>query len=160
MNIASSRAANGVDWRSALLARVQAQGARDVTEWARTRPSATFRELASLLGDGIAPIRLEQRMREEAEDSQTLDQFARDCFVRQVRQRLPDGWGVGANHDFREAQAFASWAAALGEGYDESKAALLRALKVVGAVPTGWVPEGPCDPVISALFSAVGFARS
>ena len=154
---AASDNAHDAGWRTVLLARARACGARDLTEWSRSLPLATFEELAARLGGGIALIRLEQLMREEAERSRTLDHFARDCFVRQIRKRLPQGWGVGANHGFREAHAYASWAAALGEGFDTAKARLRDALKAEGVVPRGWMPNGPADPVITLLFSELSF---
>jgi len=145
------------DWRNRIRALIASTGADDSTAWAERKPAASFVELAASLAPDIAAIQIEQILREDAERRNLLDQFARSCLVRYLRQRMPSGWGGTPDDNFRLARAFASWSAALGVNFEQQTDAVWRAINVAGVMRRGWLPQDANDTVIGTIFSGIYF---
>lgn len=144
------------DWVARLYERVKQRGFGSVSSFAASMPRATLFDLADTLGEDVAAIQIERVMYVEAEDAATIEAFARDMLVRQLRERLPEGWGNGSNFVSEAAGAWAAWKGMLDEAFAPAAVRMWHWLK--GAdIPTGWLPEGPDDPIIERAFAEVRF---
>ncbi len=145
------------DWLTRIYQRVHKRGFESVTAFAETKPTATLLELAAELGEGVAAIQLEGALYSEAEKSGTFDKFARGLLARCIRQRLPMGWSDGEQLATERAGAFASWCAGVEGLIDESASDAIWDKLEGASIPTGWLPEGPDDPILARVFAGVRF---
>lgn len=147
------------DWQQRIYDRVNELGYNDVSTFAATMPGAPFRELASALGDNIAPVQLEKMLRVEAVAVSDFKTFARDCLVRYLNQYLPMGWGVGDGVEFDTARAFASWSAALSLDENPRLDSLTRGIwnELHRVAPIGWRTVDVNDPVLLKAFESTSF---
>src|SRR5262249_40177768 len=95
-------------------------------------------------------------LRDEAIEAGDILPFAKDSLVRNLRERLPGGWGVGSGASSRASKAYGFWCAMLGEEWREAGWAVWKNLRALQP-PTGWLPTNPSDPVLEAAFSSVPF---
>ena len=147
------------DWHGRVLERVQQRGFQSVTQYASARPSASLLVLAKELGpDDIAAAQIETLLVEEALRNHTIPHVLRDLLVRELHDALPYGWKVPLDDDSRSkvARALARWETDLQIEHRLScfnDAMTLEAGQDLlnAELPTGWLPEGPDDPVIVAF---------
>ncbi len=144
------------DWVARLYERVKQLGFDSVSSFAASMPGATLFDLADTLGGDVAAIQIERVMHAEAEDAATIEAFAKDMLVRQLRERLPKGWGIGSNFVSEAAGAWAAWKGMLDEKFGPAAVQMWHWLKAA-EIPAGWLPEGPNDPIIERAFAEVRF---
>ena len=139
------------DWRERLRTAVARKGMSSVTEFARSLPWATYEMLSKELGSDIAPAQMEALLQEEAAARGDVLSFLMDGLTRNLREYLPDGWGVGPEAEFRAARAYSMWVSSLGEELEARGREAWRRLRSFQP-PTGWVPTAS-DPLLEAAFS-------
>ena len=89
------------DWESRVLSAVQGDGNKgsavegysNISEFARAYPSYPYAALANRLGGDIAPVHIEQVLRQFLLASGQMTTFALDSAVRMINEYLPNGWG-------------------------------------------------------------------
>jgi hypothetical protein len=137
---------------------VRSRNFSSVTDFADTRPAASYKELAKELGDDVAVVQLETLLRDEAKKRGRSERFARSSLVRLLREYCVDGWDSGDSFAFQAARAFASWVSTLGNGYEaaaERTWGLLKARRP----PKGWCPDSPDDPLLKDVFGEALFGE-
>ncbi len=143
------------DWHRRLHEILVDRGFSSLTDFARTRPTATLKALADELGVGdVAPIQVQWVLVEEARAAGSLAACARDLLVRHLFE-VSGGWpaerGYGPQTDIRDS--LIAWQGSLREErYDSALAQMTRALLDATDIPAGWQPTGPDDPLIVAQF--------
>lgn len=147
------------DWVARLYGRVKKLGFDSVSSFATSMPRATLFDLADTLGPDIAAVQIERVMYVEAQEVDTIERFAKDMLVRQLRERLPDGWGIGANFVSEAAGAWAAWKGMLDRTFAPAAVRMWHWLKAAD-IPEGWLPSGPDDPIIERAFADVCFAAT
>jgi hypothetical protein len=139
------------DWHSRVLERVREHGFETVTDYANDRVGVSLDVLADELGpDDIAGAQLQCLLLEEATRSNAIPRLLRDLLVRELRDRLPQGWKypLDDRSRYEVAAAIAAWVAEFQDHLDaEGKSSARRAL-LAAELPPGWLPDGPDDPVI------------
>jgi hypothetical protein len=139
------------DWHARVLERVQRLGFNTVTQFATARAQVSLVDLAKELGsDDIAGIQVMDMLLEEASRTNTVPRALRDLLVRQLHASLPEGWKYPLDDSSRAEVIFA-----LGHWEIELRDYLVKELTFKAGqdllnaeLPTGWLPEGPDDPVI------------
>jgi hypothetical protein len=148
------------NWYERIKGRARERGFATVTEFAATQPTASLLVLADQLskGNDVAAAQLEKVLLHEAEEADAMEHCAKNLLVRRLHEKLPEGWPAEWNRDatIRRASAYGAWAAALGERYQPSYRAIGDTLKAAAVdttlIPSGWLPEGPDDPILVAIF--------
>jgi len=142
------------DWHGRILERVHQRGYETVTQYAGERPGVSLIVLAHELGQGdVAAAQIRSILVEEALRTRTIPRVLRDLLVRELRERLPEGWRCPLNDELRSevAGVLAHWETEL-EGHLDEDAAFAAGQDLMNAeLPTGWLPEGPDDPAIVAF---------
>ncbi|HZH75204.1 MAG TPA: NUDIX hydrolase [Archangium sp.] len=136
-----------------LYERVRERGYDSLTAFAEARPTASLVALADELGpDDIAAVQVFSGLVAEAERSRKVTRLVRGQLVRELSQRLPNGWPAVLDDENRlkVAVALARWGTYTPETHKE------RADKVGDALlatppPTGWRPLGPDDELLLTL---------
>jgi hypothetical protein len=142
------------DWGARLFDIVRSRGFDTLTAFAQAHPLATLGELTSLIGEGdVAPIQIQRVLIEEARESGTLGQCAKGLLVRLLRE-VKAGWPPDRSWNSQKAvrRRIISWRVSLGDDCDEVANRMMRDLLDTLDLPAGWLPSGPDDPVITALF--------
>lgn len=142
------------DWHGRVLERVQQHGFETVTQYADQRPGVSLIALADELGsDDVAAAQIRSVLVAEAVRTRTIPHALRDLFVRELRQSLPQGWKYPLDDASRSevAGALADWETELQDHLDEERVFKAGQDLLNAELPTGWLPEGPDDPVIVAF---------
>jgi hypothetical protein len=147
------------DWHSRILERVQQRGFETVTQYVGNRPGISLLVLADELGPGdIAAVQIESLLVEEAIRTRMVPHILRDLLVRELHYALPHGWRCPLDDDSRSrvARALARWETDLQiehhlDCFDEEMTFRAGQDLMDAEFPTGWLPEGPNDPVIVAF---------
>jgi hypothetical protein len=142
------------DWHGRILERVQQRGFATVTQYAGNRPGVSLLVLADELGsDDVAAAQIRSLLVEEAIRSHTVPRVLRDLLVRELRDALPHGWQYPLDDESRSqvARALARWEAELEDHLDHEPTFKAGQDLMKADLPTGWLPEGPDDPVIVAF---------
>jgi hypothetical protein len=147
------------DWHSRILERVHQHGFETVTQYASERPGVSLLVLAKELGpDDVAAVQIRSILVEEAIRTRTVPRTLRDLFVRELRESLPEGWKYPLDDASRceVAGALATWKTELKvedhlDCFNEEMTLKAGQDLMNAELPTGWLPEGPDDPVIVAF---------
>jgi hypothetical protein len=147
------------DWHSRILERVRQRGFETVTQYASGRPGVSLIVLADELGpDDITAAQIRSLLVEEAIRTCTVPRILRDLFVRELHYALPEGWKYPLDEASRSevAGALARWQTELEiahhlDCFDEEMTFKAGQDLLNAELPTGWLPEGPDDPVIIAF---------
>ena len=139
--------------KARLYERVRERGYDSLTAFAETRPTASLVALADELGpDDIAAVQVFSGLVAEAERSRKVTRLVRGQLVRELSQRLPNGWPAVLDDENRlkVAVALARWGTYTPATHKE------RADKVGDALlatppPPGWRPLGPDDELLLTL---------
>jgi hypothetical protein len=145
------------DWEARIYERVRSRGFDTVTAFAEASPRATWFELVDQLGaEDVNGAQIIALLRAEAERTHTIERFARSLLVHELWELVPKGWriepGNGFDFTFKAASAIASMTASLPDSardYGRRVADILMAADL----PVGWLPDGPDDPILVALFA-------
>lgn len=132
------------------------QGYSDVSRFAERHPDCTFEELASVLGNEVAPVQIEQLLRRHYLQNGDVTTFAKDALNRYLREYLPDGWGDDETSKVLAAQAFGAWSGALGEEYDDITDIVWDRLEAQ-SIPKGWLPAVSGDRILNEAFKGISF---
>ena len=139
------------DWHARILERVHQRGFETVTQYASGRMGVSLLVLADELGpDDVAAAQIRSVLVDEAIRANTVPCALRDLFVRELRAALPQGWKHPLDNEARYgvAAAIVRWETELKDHLDEERTfAASKDLKNA-ELPTGWLPEGPDDPVV------------
>jgi hypothetical protein len=135
---------------------VRQRGFDSVTQYASVRPGVSLIVLADELGPGdIAAAQLRSLLVEEAIRTGTVPRVLRDLLVRELHYALPHGWQNPLDDASRSevAGALARWQTELEiahylECFNEEMTFEAGQDLIDAELPTGWLPEGPEDPVI------------
>ena len=137
---------------------VQVRGFTSVSEFVDAHPLRGLVQLADDLGGGdVAAVQIETVLVDEARSTRTIERRARDLLSRRLAA-LSDGWPGPAtrrtrDQESRAMQALSGWGPhTLPEITTEHVVAFATALLSSTAIPSGWRPIGPDDPVIVDLF--------
>ena len=146
------------DWEARIRARVGERGYETVTAFAEARPTATLLALAGELGaDDVVAIQVLTLMREEALGGGDVERFARGLLVHELWESIPKGWridpGGGFEFTFKLASAIANLVVALPDSHQDL-GRRVGDLLVAADLPAGWLPSGPDDPTLVAIFEA------
>ena len=147
------------DWHGRILERVHQRGFETVTQYVGERPGVSLLVLATELGpDDVAAAQIRSILVEEATRTRTVPRALRDLFVRELRQSLPAGWKYPLDDASRcdVAGALATWRTELKvedhlDCFDDAMTFKAGQDLMKAELPTGWLPEGPDDPVIIAF---------
>ncbi|HWO17925.1 MAG TPA: hypothetical protein VNO30_04090 [Kofleriaceae bacterium] len=144
------------DWHGRILERVHQRGFATVTQYVGERPSVSLIELSDEIGpDDVAAAQIRAIFVEEAIRTRTVPHALRDLFVRELRHALPHGWRYPLDDASRSevAGALARWQTDLEvedhlDCFDDESTFKAGQDLLNAELPTGWLPEGPDDPVI------------
>ncbi len=146
------------DWRQRIVERIRERGFSSLVAFGESAAMSTFREIAGLLGDDVAPMQLAMLMREEALERGHLDQFARSALVRYLADYLPTGWYRDKEHEYQRASAFADWIGCLGEAYRAAGERVWTVFMSAAELSEGWRPRGADDDLLRKLFERASFS--
>lgn len=141
------------DWKVRLFERVRERGYDSLTAFAEARPGASLVALAEELGpDDVAGVQVLRGLLSEAERRKQVTRFERDVLVRELTERLPDGWPsiMDDANRFEIAKALASWIASTPEAHQARARQVMKELLAHPPQP-GWRPLGPDDELLSML---------
>jgi hypothetical protein len=142
------------DWHARVLERVQRLGFDTVTQYAAARVGVSLVDLAKELGsDDVAGIQVRHMLLEEAIRTHTVPRTLRDLLVRELRQGLPEGWKFPLDDSARSqvARTLGRWKLELKEHLDADATFAAGQDLMQAELTTGWLPEGPDDPIIIAF---------
>jgi len=147
------------DWHGRILERVRQRGFESVTQYVSNRPGVSLLVFADELGsDDIAAVQIESLLVEEATRTRTVPHLLRDLLVRELHYALPYGWKYPLDDDSRSrvARALARWETDLQiehrlKCFDDEMTFRAGQDLMNADLPTGWLPDGPDDPVIVAF---------
>ena len=141
------------NWKVRLYERVRESGHTSLTAFAEARPTASLVALAEELGeDDVNAVQVFSGLVAEAERSHQLTRLVRGQLVRELSQRLPNGWPTvmdDANR-FAVAVALARWSSYTPETH-EKRVEQVRATLRSSPPPPGWRPLGPDDELLRTL---------
>lgn len=143
------------DWKVRLLDILHIKGFTSLTDFARTAPLATLKELASRIGKGdVAASHLKWQLLAEARSTHTIRECAADLLVRLLRG-VNAGWPSAHDND-GQADVFAAlteWRDAFEEEvYQIIAGGIANELLDSSSIPPGWIPKGVRDPRLAVLF--------
>lgn len=151
------RSAWAGDWHARIYQLARERGYGAVTAFAESKPTATMLELADALGPDVAPIQLEEILRDEAIVAGRLKPFAQGLLCRRIREWLQEGWGSGEEFLSDLSGAFTRWEGAVSMVIPEQdREVLWKRLQRLDVIP-GWLPAGIDDPIIEQAFAGVRF---
>ncbi|WP_075207623.1 NUDIX hydrolase [Archangium violaceum] len=139
--------------KARLYERVRQRGYDSLTAFAEARPTASLLELADELGpDDIAAVQVFSGLVAEAERSRRVTRLVRGQLVRELSQRLPDGWPAVLDDENRlkVAVALARWGTYTPETHEQHVERAKAALRA-SPPPPGWRPLGPDDELLLTL---------
>jgi hypothetical protein len=144
------------DWHARIYERVRARGFETVTAFADASPRATMFEIVGELGpEDVNVAQFVALMRDEAERTGSVERFARALLVHELWKFVPQGWrvdpGGGFDFEFKAASALATTNASLPDSAGQVVRRLAR-IMMAADLPVGWLPDGPDDPILVALF--------
>lgn len=137
-----------------LLERLHERGFQSVTLFAKSMPAANLNELASHLGDDIAPIQIHWAIVGEGFADGTLRQAMQELVFRRLRN-VAAGWPSSTEWEHQKDVRYqlTAWEGSL------SFAPFQAALKAITNdfldatdIPSGWRPDRPDDPHIASRF--------
>lgn len=139
--------------KARLYERLRERGYDSLTAFAEARPTASLVALADELGpDDIAAVQVFSGLVAESERSRKVTRLVRGQLVRELSQRLPNGWPavLDDTNRLKVAIALARWSTYTPETHEE------RVRKVGDALlatppPPGWRPLGPDDELLLTL---------
>ena len=141
------------NWKARLYERVRERGYASLTAFAEARPTASLVALAEELGpDDVAGVQVFSGLVAEAERSRRVPRLVRGQLVRELSQRIPEGWPAvldDANR-FKVAKALSSWLSFTPETHEERARQIMTAL-LATPPPPGWRPLGPDDEFLLML---------
>jgi hypothetical protein len=138
---------------------VRQRGFETVTQYASERPGISLIVLANELGvEDIAATQLRSLLVEEAIRTRTVPRVLCDLLVRELHYALPHGWEhpLDDTSQSEVAGALARWETELEVTHHldcfDGEATFKAGQDLMNAeLPTGWLPQGPDDPVIVAF---------
>ncbi|WNG60977.1 NUDIX hydrolase [Archangium gephyra] len=139
--------------KARLYERVRQRGYDSLTAFAEARPTASLLELADELGpDDIAAVQVFSGLVAEAERSRRVTRLVRGQLVRELSQRLPNGWPAELDDENRlkVAVALARWGTYTPETHEQHVERAKAALRA-SPPPPGWRPLGPDDELLLTL---------
>lgn len=144
------------DWHARIYDRAKAKGYASVTAFADARPRLSLLALAEELGpDDVNGAQLLAILRDEAEKGGFVDRFARSLLVHEIYEAIPKGWRVtpddGFDFEFNATGPLVTLITELPKSHEAMARNLLR-IMMAAELPAGWLPEGPDDPMLVALF--------
>lgn len=145
------------DWRQRLFDRLVDLGFDRLTPYAKTQEAASLSEIIKKLGEPLAPVQIEQVLREEVHTQEDFNYFVRTMLVRNLKEECPTGWkchGLSAL-----SLAITGWGTSLGKyrGAPHPWLRIANKLKARDDLPTSWLPYGVRDPVIVDIFQGEEF---
>lgn len=145
------------DWRGALRARLRTLGFDSLRDFLEDGPGVPYVQVAKRLGDEFAAAMIVGVQSAEAQASGEWRWFAMDALARIANDRLRRGWGEGRHFESNLAGVWAEWSYTIaGTDRDSEKLDLLRkawSTLTHLPIPTAWMPTGPDDPILRAVFS-------
>ncbi|MFY0575426.1 NUDIX hydrolase [Cystobacter fuscus] len=139
--------------KARLYERVRERGYDSLTAFAEARPTASLIALADELGpDDIAAVQVFSGLVAEAEQSRKVTRLVRGQLVRELFQRLPNGWPAvldDANR-LKVAVALARWSTYTPVTHEERVKKIGDAL-LATPPPPGWRPLGPDDELLRTI---------
>ncbi|MFY0562662.1 NUDIX hydrolase [Archangium lansingense] len=139
--------------KARLYERVRERGYNSLTAFAEARPTASLLALADELGpEDIAAVQVFSGLVAEAERSSKVTRLVRGQLVRELFQRLPNGWPAVLDDENRlkVAVALGTWTAYSPETHKERVRRIGDAL-LATPPPPGWRPLGPDDELLLTL---------
>lgn len=141
------------NWIARLYERVRERGYDSVTAFAEDRPTASLVALAEELGpDDVAGVQVFKGLVAEAERHKRLTRLVRGQLVRELYERLPNGWPAALEGEARTEVAIAlgQWFAYTPDTHQERVDRAGDAL-FANPPPAGWRPLGPDDELLRTL---------
>lgn len=147
------------DWHGRIRERVHQRGFETVTQYLSERPGVSLLVLAKELGvDDVAAVQIRSILVEEAIRTRAVPRALRDLFVRELHYALPQGWKHPLDDTARSevSGALARWQTELEitdhlDCFNDEMTFEAGQDLMNTEFPTGWLPEGPDDPVIVAF---------
>jgi hypothetical protein len=158
------------NWKARLAERLAARGFSTISALVDERPGASINVIAAELSQtfevggsrparDLAPVQILWALLDEANASNTVEQRARDLFVRSVRDALPTGWPPARGETSPETRKPLGLALILWSGdirslpeYATTVNATADALLIDRSIPVGWLPSTVDDPLLLDLF--------
>lgn len=154
------------DWTEILSRALETRGFASLGAYADRWPEVSLAQLAADLAGDIPPVVLEQKLITEARATGAMERCARGLLARRLRAELPDGWQNGGTESddhagdqrSRLSSVFLDLEMAFPGAYEDAIVRVQRALAAAD-LPSGWLPDGPDDPVLLELFASYWSAR-
>lgn len=145
------------NWNNRVFQAVRELGFPSLAAFLAKVPSLPYDQVAKRLGH-FAPIQIIDAQFQEARELNCVRAAAMDSICRELAEELPEGWGIGEEADWRSIHALSSWTSEIiVTGECEELRYQLRAISTALRAlppPIGWLPGGPDDPIIVAIFDS------
>jgi hypothetical protein len=145
-------------WEAQVKEKLAQIGASSCAELLARFPGRSYRDVATELGGGLAPIALRAVYLREAKRTHRMRSAIADSLVRELNERLPAGWNTGDRPEFGAAMSATTWETSIiaEAGMPELEPVADRIWQALRDVPppTGWRPRDAEDPLIRRAFDA------
>ena len=140
-------------WRVGIKDRLRDLGYDDILDLLRSNPALSYTRIARVLGQGVAPVQVEQ-LHVESTRAECWIEEALDSLARNLCEALGSrGWGVGARWRVNVVSAFAGWIVRWGR---EPECKQFRDALFAAQPPKGWKPVSRQDPVLQSVLATTG----
>ncbi|MFN0196549.1 MAG: hypothetical protein ACKVT0_07375 [Planctomycetaceae bacterium] len=131
-------------------------GFETIADYFSAHPCDSYGVLADRIAVDLAPIQLIKMRYQEAKSTKTVRKTAIDALVRNIIEKLSQGWGKGENPNWQRVLALSSWASELSNTgelpqYDELAMQIAEHIRD-NPPPEGWLPQSIDDQYLNAVF--------
>ena len=145
------------EWASNINEKINLIGFNSISELLKDMVGQSYAAVAERLGN-TAPIQVIALQFREARINGNLREAAKDSLVRNLVEKLPNGWGIGVDADWKSVLALSSWTSEIEVtgGCEELEPILLSIAQAIRKLPPpeGWCPNSPNDPIIKRVFDS------
>lgn len=141
----------GDQWKSGIYQILHGKGYVSVLSYFDSLPFESYQELASGLGNHIAPAQMQLLHSEESKTAELEELYLRSSFVRYLRYHVP--LGIGNHGDWPITLALGTWAGSMSADQQSRCSQIIRKFKkVLSTLPKNWLPTVG-DDVLERLFA-------
>ena len=144
-------------WEADVTNRIKEKGYLDILDLLDDRPGETYNEIASFIGENVAPIQIIGIQYNQAKKKDKIREALKDSLCRNIIEELPGGYGIGVDPTGKFEDALADWCseAMVTGGLPELEETLDRIIEglLQQKIPKGWLPKTANDKIINDIFN-------
>jgi hypothetical protein len=143
------------------MAAARALGFLRLLDYAQSRPTSTYEELAVALGEvagrKFAPVQVDMILQSEAKTIGEIEYYLKSSLLRRFREMMPQGWVATGEYNPQLARALAAWSSRLPEHYTNAcRKVFDKLLKL--RFKEAWLPDNTNDPILTQVFQESNFS--